>query len=195
MAKEQFLRAYLEHEQMHWRVYTFQLKDSGFYMMFSPGVIGFNTKSTYHPKDPTKLGSLVHTKRNDKNIASKDQPTMSSKSGWPDLLNIITVPIDSYGFETNNFSTNDPFLNELIKSKVDQPALTFPLPITPAFVMRIYLAKTEIIRDEHVLHKTIACYPPEELLAYKVHHFTPVTIAGNPYLFSCIVCLVGRPAL
>jgi hypothetical protein len=188
------LRVYVTHRQRLWRMYSVWFQNGSFYYTFAPGQHGHDAKFTYHPEEFRKWGH-VHTKQNDRGTIVQRRGTKSAKTGWPDFRNLGIAPIDSYGFQTIAFEKDDAFLRGLRKTDVESPAIVFEIDeVIPAFMLRLFLGKTDAMDDREALSETAFC-SPETLIALEQYRFGRIETSVGIFDFSIAVALVRLEAL
>jgi hypothetical protein len=193
--KKDTVRVYVTVGGVTWEIYKIWMEKGSFYYTFSPQQRGFNTKTTYHPIEKQKWG-LVHTKKNEPGTQSPEQGRMTAKTGWPGFKDLEIVPIDSYGFKTNLFVNNRSFLEKMKRDFVKGPALTFDISnIAPAFCLRIFLCKTQLLGNRKFIEDKITSHGAEQLLEHKAYDFREFRVDDRDYKLSCIACLIGKEQL
>jgi hypothetical protein len=193
--KKDTVRVYVAVGGVIWEIYKIWIEKGSFYCTFSPHQKGFNTKTTYHPIEKQKWG-LIHTKTNEPGTRSREQGRMTAAAAWPEFRELEIAPIYSYGFETNDFVNNWLFLEKMKTDSVKEPGLTFNISnITPAFCLRIFLCKTQLLGDRKFIEDKITSGGAEQLLEHKIHNFREFRVDDKNYELSCIVCLIGMEQL
>src|SRR6266852_2802495 len=189
--KKDTARVYVTVGGVFWEIYKIWIEKGSFYYTFSPQQKGFNTKTTYHPVEKQKWG-LIHTKRNEPGIQSREQGTMTATTGWQEFKKLEIAPIYSYGFEANDFMSNWSLLEKMKRDSPKEPALTFHISDdTPPFWLRIFLCKTQLLSDKKLIEDKITSGGAEQVLERKIYNFQEFSVDNESYKLSCIVCLVA----
>jgi hypothetical protein len=190
MSHSEKVRTYLTDGASLWRIYTAFIHDDSFYYEVPSNIQLLSGKFSYHPDGTT-------------HFKNKDRTARYRKIGWSAFGEMTISPIDSFGFRPHGPYTDDLVFRQLMQSEIKHPALVFDIRKIPdAFILRMYLGKTEEITNDGKLLDKVAPAPPgnsdtpnEQLIDIRIHNFKRIETALGSFDLSLAVALIATSAL
>ena len=173
------LRVYVTDHHSLWQIYKIFIgSDGSFYRIVTIKDLPEHDKYSYH------TDGTIHSK-------TKQGKKTTQTFNWPNFKELTTAPIDSYGFDARHFKQNDLLFENMKVTRIKPPGIVFDISQNiGAFVIRVWLGKTENIMDFQTIIDRIVEVASDTFVAAQFFRFGKVSTKFGDFDLSCVVALV-----